>query len=166
MALQVQYASPGVAVETLFYVQFFVPGQPIPKGSKRAIARPGCRPVIIEDNKRTKPWAKAIRYKALQAMADRSFEMSTESVEVSIIFWLSRPKGLSRKVSAMTKKPDIDKLVRNVLDALTGVVYRDDALVVRLVVEKSYADGSLYTGALVRVRSFLGLRLGHAQVTQ
>ena len=37
-----------------------------------------------------------------------------------------------------TKKPDIDKLVRLVLDALTGIAYVDDSQVVLLYAEKSY----------------------------
>jgi crossover junction endodeoxyribonuclease RusA len=37
--------------------------------------------------------------------------------------------------------PDIDKVCRAVLDALTGILYRDDAQVVALSAVKTYADG-------------------------
>ena len=38
-----------------------------------------------------------------------------------------------------TGSPDVDKLARCVLDGLTGVVYVDDAQVVRLMADKCYA---------------------------
>jgi Holliday junction resolvase RusA-like endonuclease len=36
--------------------------------------------------------------------------------------------------------PDLDKLIRAILDALTGVVWRDDGQVVDIVASKVYAD--------------------------
>jgi Holliday junction resolvase RusA-like endonuclease len=36
--------------------------------------------------------------------------------------------------------PDLDKLVRAILDSLTGVVWRDDAQVVDIVARKVYAE--------------------------
>ena len=38
------------------------------------------------------------------------------------------------------KKPDIDNVVKAVLDALNGVAYRDDTQVVELHVRKSYSE--------------------------
>jgi Holliday junction resolvase RusA-like endonuclease len=39
-----------------------------------------------------------------------------------------------------TKKPDIDNVVKNVLDALNGLAWKDDAQVVRLSVSKVWSD--------------------------
>ena len=39
-----------------------------------------------------------------------------------------------------TKKPDIDNIVKIVLDSLNGVAYIDDSQVVALLVEKHYAE--------------------------
>jgi Holliday junction resolvase RusA-like endonuclease len=39
------------------------------------------------------------------------------------------------------KKPDADKLARQLLDAITGVIYADDGQVVSLLCEKHYAEG-------------------------
>ena len=38
------------------------------------------------------------------------------------------------------KKPDIDNIVKSVLDALNQVAYRDDTQVVELHVRKQYSD--------------------------
>lgn len=38
-----------------------------------------------------------------------------------------------------SKKPDLDKLVRAVQDALTGIIYKDDGQVCRLTANKNYA---------------------------
>lgn len=39
-----------------------------------------------------------------------------------------------------TKKPDIDNITKCVLDALNGIAYHDDSQIVRLTVEKFYAQ--------------------------
>ena len=37
-------------------------------------------------------------------------------------------------------RPDADNYVKGILDAMNGIVYEDDALICRLVVEKFYTD--------------------------
>ena len=38
------------------------------------------------------------------------------------------------------KKPDIDNLVKLVLDTMTGIVYKDDCQIVRLAADKRYSE--------------------------
>jgi len=38
------------------------------------------------------------------------------------------------------RQPDLDKLSRSIADAMTGVVFNDDAQIVRLLAEKVYAN--------------------------
>jgi Holliday junction resolvase RusA-like endonuclease len=68
---------------------------------------------------------------------------------VSIDIGVARPLGhysisgkvLPRYTDAWPdRRPDIDKLARSILDALTGLVWRDDGQVVILDVAKRYAD--------------------------
>ena len=60
---------------------------------------------------------------------------------MSLAFYFSRPKSVSyKKRPDHTVKPDIDKLIRAVLDALTGIFYADDAQVDELYVTKMYGD--------------------------
>ena len=41
------------------------------------------------------------------------------------------------------KKPDLDNIAKSWADGMNGVVYRDDALIVRAVLEKTYGPAAL-----------------------
>lgn len=120
-------------------VSFFVPGIPQPQGSVRAFMPKGCpRPVLTSDNPKLKAWRKLIAMHARNAWAN---VMTDEPVVVHLTFTFRRPKSASvRKRPAMTVRPDLDKLARGVLDAMTGVVWRDDSQVTVLCCSKAYVD--------------------------
>lgn len=131
-------------------ISFFVAGTPVPKGSAKAFMRKGMKhPVVIQDNReKQKPWASAIGYAAQQEVIEI---LDNVPVSIEIIFNMPRPKchygtGKNRgtlKDSAPwyhTSKPDLDKLVRCVKDALTGVVWKDDSMVAIVVSKKVYSD--------------------------
>lgn len=71
-------------------------------------------------------------------------------MELFVDFHLRRPDSVGIRRVWPFVKPDADKLARGVCDALTGWIWKDDALVVRLIVQKRYADAD--TGAFIRVR--------------
>jgi Holliday junction resolvase RusA-like endonuclease len=48
--------------------------------------------------------------------------------------------------------PDIDKLVRPALDAITGIVFDNDSRVVRLVVEKQYSTANIDVGTWLQLK--------------
>lgn len=135
-------------------VEFFAEGLPQTKGSARAFVRGG-RAVVTNDNPKAKAWAAEVSEAAREAMDGR--ELLDGPLAVELVFSLPRPlahstsKGLRptapRYVSA---RPDVDKLARCALDALTGVVFGDDSQVARLVATKVYASGA--AGAQVVVR--------------
>ena len=52
-------------------------------------------------------------------------------------FRYERPKSVKRAVP--TVPPDLDKQIRSILDALTGVAYVDDSQVTHIIASKSYA---------------------------
>jgi Holliday junction resolvase RusA-like endonuclease len=67
------------------------------------------------------------------------------------MFYLDRPSSVSTvKRPYPIVPPDIDKLLRGVQDSLTGVVYEDDAQIVRVLAWKVYADNRV-PGCFVRV---------------
>lgn len=137
-------------------IHFQVIGQARPQGSTRAFIKGG-RPVITTDTKGLHEWRDAIAWEARQARRERP--MLVGAVSVTATFAIARPKAHLRadgepKTSAPehpAKRPDIDKLARAALDALTGVLFADDALVVHLDVWKAYAD-DVDPGVTIHVR--------------
>jgi Holliday junction resolvase RusA-like endonuclease len=57
-------------------------------------------------------------------------------VKITISFFMPRPKTVKRAYPSVA--PDLDKLVRAVLDGLTGVAYEDDGQVVQIHARKLY----------------------------
>ena len=112
----------------------WVEGLPIAQGSKNAFNRGG-RIVLVESAKGLKSWREIIAHVA--KMSNR--EVSDDAIKLSLLFLMPAPKKLMRRYP--TTKPDLDKLTRAVLDALTGVWYLDDAQVVALDVQKGYTFG-------------------------
>lgn len=131
-------------IENSTAAKFSVVGDPVPQGSMRAfLRRGGGRPILAPDNKRTRPWKDAVTWAAAEA---RRFT-AIEPVAVQLRFTLRRPKGHSRANGSLRPtaptyhdtKPDIDKLVRAVLDSLVEArVLADDSLVAWLRVAKGY----------------------------
>lgn len=131
-------------------VSFRVSAVPVPKGSLKAFTPKGwTRPVLTSTSRGLKDWASCIR-----AEAQRHVSSCAEgAVSVSLDFRLPRIKALpkTKPAPAHTKKPDVDKLARAVLDALTGVAWRDDAQVTRLACTKRYASLEEPAGVIVQV---------------
>ena len=137
-------------------LQFTVYGRPQQKGSKRVVPlRNANRPfAVVEDNPRAKSWAQQVSYAAAEARAatgEAQAPLIREGVMVRLLFYFARPKGhygtgrnaAVLKASApplMVSMPDVDKLARCTLDALTGVVFADDAQIVRLMAGKDYGE--------------------------
>ena len=62
-------------------------------------------------------------------------------VALELLFKMPRPKSAGRKrVAWPIKRPDIDNLFHKITDSLNGVVWHDDAQIVRTILEKVYAD--------------------------
>ena len=88
------------------------------------------------------------KFKAdVRAVASARFDTpSNGPVMVDVLFLMPRPKRLVWKTRDMPRvpcdrKPDIDNLVKSLLDALTGIVWFDDSQVTGLVAAKCYASG-------------------------
>jgi Holliday junction resolvase RusA-like endonuclease len=138
-------------------ISFFVRGIPQPKGSTKAfyIARLK-RAIVTSDNKKLKPWEGEVRAAAEQAQGNSVPGLGPFDIE--IVFYVPRPgghwgkKGLLPSAPAFpTKKPDLDKLGRGLLDGLTGCVFVDDAQVVDLHIRKRFA-GEAGPGAEITIR--------------
>lgn len=126
-------------------IRFVVPGRPVPQGSMRR----GKGLTMYHSNKALLPWRKAIGWAARAAMGGRSVLAGPLCLDV--VFHLPRPKRPEFELPAV--KPDGDKLLRAVADALTGITYTDDAQVVSWRGVKVYADRQ--PGAVIEVRPYV-----------
>lgn len=131
-------------------ISFRVWGTPVPKGSMRAFVNKG-KPVIVHQNSGgIGEWTQSVASAAKDARERASEHLVTDAVEVDMAFYLPRPKTVSRKLPH--KRPDLDKLIRTVLDAITGILFADDGQVVHITAGKYYADkGELTPGVFVSV---------------
>ncbi len=117
-------------------VRFTVHGDPLPKGSTRALIPKGwTRPVITSATKGLKKWEATIAAIAGEHMEG---EWMTGAVNVRMYFTLTRPKSLPKKQFHHIKRPDLDKLTRAAIDAMTRVIWRDDSQVVLIQAGKRY----------------------------
>ena len=132
-------------------VTFEVIGVAAPKGSTKAFMPKGARfPIVTHDNARTKGWQHLVSDQAQKVAGD----LFSGPVLLWVKFYLPRPISLPRKVLGHTKKPDLSKLVRCVEDALTGVLYHDDAQIVELHTAKYYAAPDKPARAVITVEDF------------
>ena len=123
-------------------VQFWTPGAPAPEGSKvfKGFSGSG-RAILVESSKALKPWRERGALFARKAMADAGYSAPfIGPVTVDLAFVLPRPKSAPKsKPVAAVKRPDLDKLVRACLDAITNICVGDDSQVVGLKASKRIA---------------------------
>lgn len=141
---------------------FFVPGKPIPQGSMQAFVNKHTgRAVIASKNPPLHDWRMKVTGHAIDAQAEwmhtrpeYTFPL-TGPIGMKIDFVLPRPSTHmlpinSRRAVPEVKphaplfpdqKPDLDKLVRAILDALTDAqVWHDDSQVAFITTAKLYPD--------------------------
>ena len=121
--------------------EFEVPGKVIGKGRPRLNSYTG----IVYTPTRTKDYESLVeQYFLLKYPRFKVFE---GRIKVSIIACFSIPKTtkkadinemLENNISP-TKKPDIDNIVKAILDSMNKFAFKDDNQITKLEVEKKYA---------------------------
>lgn len=122
--------------------EFEVPGKIIGKGRPRLNTYTGC----VYTPTRTKDYENlVIQYFMLKYPRHIPFE-GRVSVEITANFEI--PKSvkksdkelmLENKINPL-KKPDIDNIVKIILDAMNECAFKDDTQITKLIVEKKYAN--------------------------
>lgn len=139
---------------------FRVSGLPIPQGHVRTVTKGG-RTWSFHGSPGLKDWRAAVQDMAALAMRGQP-GVYQGPVAVAITFHLPRPKAHLRangqvKDSAPrwpSTRPDLDRLARAVLDAISlapGPILADDSLVVSLEAGKAYCEPGEGPGATVFV---------------
>jgi len=80
-------------------------------------------------------WKNLVKMQAIAHKPDFLWEGAVGAV---LTFYLLKPKSTPKKVTAPITRPDLEQYEKPVLDALTGVFYRDDAQVVFKQTSKAY----------------------------
>lgn len=153
------------------HATIFIPGIPRPGGSKKTfvpqrngqvIRRANGSVVVnvVDDAKGNKEWRRTVAAHASNVMG--SDEPLTGPLRVDFTFFMPRPDshyGTGRNVGTLkasapyyhTVKPDRTKLTRSTEDAMTGIVWRDDAQIVDGRTIKRYVKIGERPGAIVTV---------------
>jgi Holliday junction resolvase RusA-like endonuclease len=135
-------------------LRFVIYGVAQPQGSTRGFVPKGWkRAVITSDNPQNKGWRQLVAEGASRALAESGVGLIDTPVHLSVAFYLPRPKSLPKRVAAHVKRPDLDKLLRSVGDALTRVVWADDAQLVKITGAKDYAPPHVPPHAVITVES-------------
>jgi crossover junction endodeoxyribonuclease RusA len=127
--------------------QFEVYGEPKPQGSMRGFLTKSGKVVVTHGaGKEVKSWRNEVASAAVSDMRSRhegydSAPMVEGPVSVVLRFLLRRPKSAPKKRTHPITRPDLDKLVRAILDAITGPILSDDSIVVEISARKAYATG-------------------------
>ena len=91
--------------------------------------------------------------KGLSFLAKTKIKEPLENeIFLNIDFFYEIPKSWSKKkkesVKWHTSKPDIDNLIKSVMDGLNGIAYKDDSQVVLIQARKQYAQ---FTGVKIEI---------------
>ena len=128
-------------------LRVFIPGEPCAQGRPRFSTAGGfARAYDPAKSRNYKAYVKAVCAEEAQK---QGWLFNTDlPLRVEIIAGLSIPSSKSKKwkqaaidgIEKPTKKPDVDNIVKTVTDALSGVIYKDDKQITRLVVGKIYSE--------------------------
>jgi Holliday junction resolvase RusA-like endonuclease len=133
------------------------------KGNMRAFTPKGMKfPIVTDSNRNAKSWAQLVAQRASESLEQTPGARIIDGpVRLTVAFFLPRPqkylirKWRSRQPAHLTA-PDTDKLLRSVGDALSQVVYRDDAQVVEVLAMKRYAGPEQVPHVTIRVEETTG----------
>jgi Holliday junction resolvase RusA-like endonuclease len=143
-------------------IQFRVVGMPRPGGSKKGFFNKALgRVMIVDDCKGNKTWRQDVKA-AVLALPDRPTALLDGCLMLDVTFYLPRPQGHygSGRNAAQVKdgappfpnvKPDLTKLVRSTEDALTGILWVDDARITDQAPRKRYCEPGQPPGAEISV---------------
>lgn len=130
------------------FAQFELTGEVVPKGRPRAMImrRASKHPIVrLYTPKETRDYEDAVKLTAKVSMRGRAPTLLPVSVLVHVYLpippsWKDRQKNDARSGALLpTSKPDADNYLK-VLDALNGVVFKDDAQIVNAQIIKRYSD--------------------------
>ena len=127
---------------------FTVRGEPAPQGSKSGFYNQRLKRVmLVESSSKCKPWRQEVMAAAIAAREAAGFAgdlvpMFEGPVHVTATFTVKKAKSAPKRIRTFpVANPDLDKLVRSTLDAMTKAgIFRDDSYVVELSSAKRFPN--------------------------
>lgn len=116
-------------------IDFWIEGTPIAKARIRAFRKGRYIGVYTPDKSRS--WEDFIKF---QSLGYKPEKLPEDPVIIFASFYLPRPKSLPKKIIHHTKRPDLDNLLKSVLDALQGLFFKNDSQIIQLTGSKVYND--------------------------
>lgn len=135
-------------------ITFKIRGLPEPKGSMKAFLPKGAKfPVVTTTNRSLRSWETLVRQGASREAERANWKMPQRGIPLTayVSCVLPRPASLAKRYVSHTKKPDLDKLIRAVLDAMTGILYTDDSQITHLSATKRYTHPDEGPFCVVRI---------------
>ena len=135
-------------------VDFFVAGIPKAQPRVKAFVRGGHAGIYTPDS--AESWKQSVRR---ETVANAPESLVVHPVRVSMDFFLPRPKAHHKRDGSVKsnspvwhcKKPDLDNLIKAVVDAITDTrcIWLDDSQICQISATKSYALNAV--GCSVRI---------------
>ena len=126
-------------------ISFQVHGLPVAQGSTRVWMVKG-KPVTTSSAKGLGAWRRLVADVAQDYAPEEPWD---GPVGIELHFGLPKPKSAPKRRRVWPdKRPDLDKLCRAVLDALTYVIFSDDSQVIDLRAYKDYGP----PGVVIEIR--------------
>jgi Holliday junction resolvase RusA-like endonuclease len=131
-------------------IEFFIPGTVTAKGRVKSRIVGEGKSAFIASNvpAKTRKWEAIVRYYAQQAMQGK--EKFEGPVRAEIVFAMPRPQCREFDYFCATK-PDIDNLVKSILDSVNLILWKDDCIVTEVVAKKLYESSFIEAGAHVKL---------------
>ena len=128
-------------------LKVFVQGKPVPQGSMKAFGykkKNGKIGISMLHNKQDKlyEWREKIKQTLLEKypeLATHVMYNNKEPIFIEVSFCFIKPKTNKDLYPVSRRVGDLDKLLRGISDAATGVVYSDDSQIVKFHATKEYA---------------------------
>ena len=135
----------------------FIKVRPISKGSMRIL--PNRKGLAWANSRNITKVEKAVKGAARALLSAIGFQKKdipafdiSQAVEIHVTFWFKKPKQQKTEYPGLLHKAgDIDKLLRALLDSLTGIVYDDDTQVTSVTMHKAFCEDGQEQGIDLKV---------------
>jgi Holliday junction resolvase RusA-like endonuclease len=115
-------------------IDLVIYGKPIGKARPRFGRNKGTGKVVTFTPQKTKHYEQEIATTAQCAMFGKELMEGPVKVEIRAFFFHAKKTG------SHVSRPDIDNIVKAILDGLNGVAFKDDAAVAMLLASKQYVN--------------------------